>query len=82
MRRAVTVGGLPMLLRRWGASGVNETRVKGKRRVAGRNSASVERGFAAVLFRLFAGRSVTQRVLVPDGQLPTDVRLPSGCCIE
>lgn len=82
MRRAVIIGGSPMLLRRCGASGVNETRVKGKRRVAGRNSAYVERDFAAVLFWLFASRSVTQRFLVLDGQVPTAVRLAAGCCIE
>jgi hypothetical protein len=82
MRRAVIIGGSPMLLRRSGVSGVNEARVKGKKRVAGRNSAYVERGFAAVLFWLFASRSVTQRVLVLDGQAPTEVWLASGCCIE
>jgi hypothetical protein len=82
MRRAVISGGLPMLLRRSGASGVNETRVKRKKKLAGRDGAYTERDFAGVLFRLFASRSATQRFLVLDGQVPTAVRLAAGCCIE
>lgn len=82
MRRAVINGGSPMLLRSTRVSGVNEATVKRTRRVAGRNAAYTERDFAGVLFRLFANRSATQRLLVLDGQVPTAVRLAAGCCIE
>lgn len=82
MRRAVIIGGSPMLLRRTRVSGVNEARVKRKKRVAGRDAVYTERDFAVLVFRLFASRSATQRLLVLDGQVPTAVRLAGGCCIE